>query len=62
MRGNEEGGREGMGASVNIAKCVRLHLMEGYFGVSMQYILQDQDQERRRMRRKRGKAVIDEEA
>lgn len=36
--------------------------MEGYFGVSMQYILQDQDQERRRMRRKRGKAVIDEEA
>lgn len=61
MRGNEEGGREGMGASVNIAKCVRLHLMEGYFGVSMQYILQV-DHERRRMRRNRGKAVIDEEA
>lgn len=60
MRGNEEGGRA-MGASVNIAKCVRLHLMEGYFGVSMQYILQV-DQERRCMRRNRGKAVIDEEA
>lgn len=63
MRGNEGGGREGvdMGASVNIAKRVRLHLMEGYFGVSMQDILQV-DQERRRMRRNGGKAVIDEEA
>lgn len=35
--------------------------MEGYFGVSMQYILQV-DQQRRCMRGNRGKAVIDEEA
>lgn len=61
MEGGREGRRVGTGASVNIAKCVRLHLMEGYFGVSMQYILQV-DQERRRMRRNRGEAVIDEEA
>lgn len=43
-----------MGASVNIAKCVRLHLMEGYVGVSLQDVLQV-DQERRRMRRNGGK-------
>lgn len=58
-RGSEEEAEEEGG--VNIAKCVRLHLMGGYFGVSVRCILRA-DEERRRTRRKRGRAVIDEEA